>query len=55
MSLMERLEKQKKTPAETADKGERPAIGHQPKPAMADPLKNIKKKDRGDRWVYFGP
>jgi pilus assembly protein CpaF len=44
MSLMERLEKQKKIPAETADKSERPAIGHQPKQAAADPLKNIKKK-----------
>jgi pilus assembly protein CpaF len=44
MSLMERLEKEKKVTDETAEKVERSTIGHQLKQNMTDPLKNIKKK-----------
>jgi pilus assembly protein CpaF len=44
MSLNERLEKQRKAEGETAEKVERPPIGHQPKQNVTDPLRKIKRQ-----------
>lgn len=44
MSLMERLEKGKRTPSDNGSPIERPALGQQPKHNVIDPLKAIKKQ-----------
>lgn len=44
MSLMERMERKKTEADYLVETVERPVIGHQVKPNVADPLKNIKKE-----------